>query len=95
MGLGESGETTQLWIRRWADLDATPIRGTEGASTLVLSPDALPTVDVRKVVGLSAGRSEGKTVAFFDLKSGRPTAVALSARALRPSFLPSVQQFFG
>ena len=39
VGVGESGEATQLWIRRWAALDATPIRGTEGASTFVLSPD--------------------------------------------------------
>ena len=38
-GPGESGQSTQLWIRRWADLDATPIRGTEGAGTFVLSPD--------------------------------------------------------
>jgi len=35
----ESGQGTQLWIRRWADLDATPIRGTEGADSFVLSPD--------------------------------------------------------
>ena len=39
VGPGESGQIRQLWIRRWADLDATPIRGTEGAITLTLSPD--------------------------------------------------------
>jgi len=39
VGPGESGQGTQLWIRRWADLDATPIRGTEGAIRFALSPD--------------------------------------------------------
>ena len=39
VGPGESGAGTQLWVRRWADLDATPIRGTEGAITFALSPD--------------------------------------------------------
>ena len=38
-GPGESGQIRQLWIRRWADLDATPIRGTDGAFTFKLSPD--------------------------------------------------------
>ena len=39
VGPGESGGGLQLWIRRWADLDATPIRGTEGAALFALSPD--------------------------------------------------------
>ena len=39
IGPGASGVGTQLWIRRWSDLDATPIRGTENGSVLVLSPD--------------------------------------------------------
>ena len=39
VGPDESGQGTQLWIRRWADLDATPIRGTEGAGFFTLSPD--------------------------------------------------------
>ena len=38
-GPGESGQDPRLWIRQWADLDATPIRGTEGANTFALSPD--------------------------------------------------------
>ena len=38
-GPGPSGQGTQLWIRRWADLEATPIRGTERALTHALSPD--------------------------------------------------------
>ena len=39
-GPGESGVSqSQLWIRRWPDLDAAPIRGTEGAVSFALSPD--------------------------------------------------------
>ncbi len=38
VGPSESGQG-RLWIRRWADLDATPIGGTEGAATAALSPD--------------------------------------------------------
>jgi eukaryotic-like serine/threonine-protein kinase len=33
------GPEMQLWIRRWADLEATPVRGTEGAVNFALSPD--------------------------------------------------------
>ena len=36
VGPGESGLGTQVWIRRWADLDSTPIRGTEGAGFFTL-----------------------------------------------------------
>ena len=39
VGPGEAGRGTQLWIRRWADLEATPIRGTEDANNFTLSPD--------------------------------------------------------
>ena len=39
VGPGESGQGSQLWTRRWADLDAAPIRGTEGVVTFALSPD--------------------------------------------------------
>ena len=39
VGPGESGQGSQLWMRRWADLNATPIRGTEGAITFALSPE--------------------------------------------------------
>ncbi len=39
VGLAPSNTAPQLWIRRWADLEATPIRGTEGATTFALSPD--------------------------------------------------------
>ena len=37
-GLGRAGQP-QLWARRWNALDATPIRGTDGAGTLAISPD--------------------------------------------------------
>ena len=36
VGPGESGQGSQLWMRRWTDLDAAPIRGTEGAITFAL-----------------------------------------------------------
>jgi serine/threonine-protein kinase len=35
----ESGQGTQLWIRRWSERAATPISGTEGGVTFALSPD--------------------------------------------------------
>ncbi len=38
-GPGASVQERQLWLRRWADLDAAPIRGTEGGASPVLSPD--------------------------------------------------------
>ncbi len=43
-GLGPGGDGTQLWIRRWDGLEASPIPGTEGARAaslagLSLSPD--------------------------------------------------------
>ena len=39
VGPSESGAGTQLWLRRWAELDARPVRGTEGAATFTISPD--------------------------------------------------------
>ena len=47
-----SGGGTQLWLRRWADLDATPIRGTEDAETLVLSPDEREVAFVSQLSGV-------------------------------------------
>jgi len=61
VGPGASGEGTQLWLRRWADLDATPIRGTEDGSSPVLSPDerevAFHVGDVVRVAPLDGGPS--------------------------------------
>jgi serine/threonine-protein kinase len=39
VGPGESADDAQLWIRRWANLEATPMPGTEGAFSFALSPD--------------------------------------------------------
>ncbi len=39
VGQGPSGESTQLWIRRWERFDATRVPGTEGVTTFRLSPD--------------------------------------------------------
>ncbi|MCH8254191.1 MAG: serine/threonine-protein kinase [Gemmatimonadetes bacterium] len=64
VGHGETGEaSSQLWIRRWADLDAQPIRGTEGAFSFALSPDG-------REVAFTAARS-------FELQFGPLRVVAL------------------
>ena len=39
VGPGQLGQTSQLWMRRWADLESTPIRGTEGVVTFARSPE--------------------------------------------------------
>jgi serine/threonine-protein kinase len=56
-----SGGELQLWIRRWADLEAIPIRGTEGAASFALSPDgrevAFATIrGAVRIVGLVGGQ---------------------------------------
>ncbi len=37
--LGPGAGRNQLWMRRWGDLEATPVRGTEGAVRPAVSPD--------------------------------------------------------
>ena len=66
IGPGEAGsETPQLWIRRWADLDAEPLGATEAANAFVLSPDgrevAFSGRGVLRVVPLDGG--PGRTLA--------------------------------
>ena len=39
-GIGDEGRP-QLWARRWNALDATPMRGTDGAQLPAISPDGL------------------------------------------------------
>ena len=61
-GLNQPGGGTQLWIRRWADLDATPVRGTEGAVSFALSPDGREVAfaalnGALRVVALDGGQS--------------------------------------
>jgi hypothetical protein len=55
-GPGPSGGTIQLWVRRWDDLDAAPVRGTVGAGTPAVSPDG-------RELAFSQG-SEIKVLAF-------------------------------
>jgi serine/threonine-protein kinase len=38
-GPGEGGSGNRLWVRRWAELDAVPLRGTESATAPAISPD--------------------------------------------------------
>ncbi len=68
-GPGPAGEESQLWIRRWADLDATPIPGTEGAGAFALSPD-----DREVAFAASAG-----TVRIVGLEGGLPRTVVAPA----------------
>jgi len=65
VGPSASGQGQQLWIRRWADLDATPIRGTEGARTFVLSPDG-------REVAFAEGANGALRVAPLDGGQSRP-----------------------
>ena len=63
VGLDASGLTSQVWMRRWAELDAAPISGTEGAQFLALSPDGREVAFVAespgplRVVALDGGPS--------------------------------------
>jgi serine/threonine-protein kinase len=66
VGPGASDQSSQLWIRRWDNLDATPIRGTEGADGFALSPDGRevafsPFEGPLRVVALDGG--PGRTLA--------------------------------
>jgi Tol biopolymer transport system component/tRNA A-37 threonylcarbamoyl transferase component Bud32 len=38
-GPGESGSGNRLWVRRWSEIDAFPLRGTEGGLGPSVSPD--------------------------------------------------------
>jgi serine/threonine-protein kinase len=37
IGPGPTGVGSQLWVRRWADLEATPVPGTEGVTSFAVS----------------------------------------------------------
>lgn len=58
-GPGEQSGVDQLWVRRWEDLDATPIRGTDGGIQPSVSPDGQGLVfngeNEIKVVSLGGG----------------------------------------
>jgi len=59
MGPGTTGEVGQLWARRSAALEATPIQDTEGATAPAISPDnqkvAYSTGDAIRVVPIQGG----------------------------------------
>jgi serine/threonine-protein kinase len=79
VGPGESAGGSQLWIRRWEDLDARPIPGTEGAAVRVnpgqvaLSPDGREVAFVvgnpgpLRVVPLAGGPSRTLTESAYDV----------------------------
>ena len=91
VGPGPSGEGTQLWIRRWANLDATPIRGTEGATrTTVLSPDAREVAfvgagNVLRVVPLDGGPSRTLVEQGFNVWDWTSDGFVYFQEALAPS----------
>jgi serine/threonine-protein kinase len=69
-----------LWIRRWADLDATPIRGTEGGGFPVLSPDER---EVAFVAGNAVRVAPPRRWPEPDGGRGRPECVGLDLRRVR------------
>ena len=91
VGPGPSGEGTQLWIRRWANLGATPIRGTEGATrTTVLSPDAREVAfigagDVLRVAPLDGGPSRTLVERGFNVWDWTSDGFVYFQEALAPS----------
>jgi len=60
-GPGPEGTGNQLWVRRWDDLEATPVRGTTDAFDPTFAPDgreiAFSQVDEIRVVALEGGPS--------------------------------------
>lgn len=58
-GPGENGAGNRLWVRRWQDVDAVPLRGTEGGIAPSVSDDgreiALSQDGMIKVVSVSGG----------------------------------------
>ena len=68
-GLGDQGQA-QLWLRRWDELDSTPIRGTDGAAIdLAISPD-----------GREVAAMVGASLQAFPLDGGLPRTLTDSAR---------------
>ena len=64
-GPGATVGNTQLWARRWAGLDATPIRDTEGMNLPAISPD-------RQEVAFTTGNS----IRVVPIEGGVPRTVA-------------------
>ncbi len=61
----------QLWIRRWDDLDATPLRGTDGADVAFFSPD-----------GDELAFSQGADIKVMPLQGGPIRTVASGGQEL-------------
>ena len=70
VGPAASGGGTQLWLRRWADLDATPIQGTEGAIDVALSPDGREVAFVAQRALRVAPLDGGPSRALVELDGG-------------------------
>jgi serine/threonine-protein kinase len=58
------GPGDQLWVRRWRDLQASPIPGTRGASAFTVSPD-----------GTRIALQSGPNVSVLSLSGGAPRAL--------------------
>ena len=77
------GQGSQLWVRRWAELTATPIRGTEGAETFALSPDEREVAFAAfpgplRVVPLGGGQSTPWVTALDSYRTGLPMGLCIS-----------------
>ena len=65
MGPSATGANDQLWARRWAALEATPIQGTEGADYHAISPD-----------GQEVAYETGNSIRVVPIQGGVPRTVA-------------------
>ena len=67
-GVGDGESQRQLWARRWNALDATPIRGTDGARIPAISPD-----------GQEVAFDDGGSIRVVPLRGGVPRTLAEGA----------------
>ena len=83
VGPEDSGQGSQLWVRRWADLEATPVRGTEGVVSFALSPDG-------REVAFSADRGPLRVV----LLEGGPIRTLVEDARLVSDWTPDGTVYF-
>ena len=75
-GLGDDGRP-HLWARRWNDLRATRLRGTEGAGHPAISPD-----------GLEVAFDQAGAIRVVRLEGGPPRTVSEGENPIQPGWSP-------